>query len=65
MAGLHLRRHLILNRSFAREPGHGLPGRLLASPVSGAQLFFGKCLANYVLIVICGMHQSFRSRVIL
>jgi heme exporter protein B len=43
---------LILNRSFARELVNDCLDALLASPVSGAQLFFGKCLANYVLIVI-------------
>jgi heme exporter protein B len=43
---------LILNRSFARELVNDCLDALLASPVSGAQLFFGKCLANYVLIMI-------------
>jgi heme exporter protein B len=43
---------LILNRSFARELVNDCLDALLASPVSGAQLFLGKCLANYVLIVI-------------
>jgi heme exporter protein B len=43
---------LILNRSFARELVNDCLDALLASPVSGAQLFFGKCLANYVLIVV-------------
>jgi heme exporter protein B len=43
---------LILNRSFARELVNDCLDALLASPVSGAQLFFGKCLANYVLIII-------------
>jgi heme exporter protein B len=43
---------LILNRSFARELMNDCLDALLASPVSGAELFFGKCLANYVLIVI-------------
>ena len=43
---------LILNRSFARELVNDCLDALLASPVSGAQLFFGKCVANYVLIVI-------------
>lgn len=43
---------LILNRSFARELMNDCLDALLASPVSGAQLFLGKCLANYVLIVI-------------
>jgi heme exporter protein B len=43
---------LILNRSFARELVNDCLDALLASPVSGAQLFFGKCLANYVLIIV-------------
>jgi heme exporter protein B len=43
---------LILNRSFARELVNDCLDALLASPVSGAELFFGKCLANYVLMVI-------------
>jgi heme exporter protein B len=43
---------LILNRSFARELVNDCLDALLASPVSSAQLFFGKCLANYVLIVV-------------
>jgi len=43
---------LILNRSFARELVNDCLDALLASPVSGAQLFFGKCLANYLLIVV-------------
>src|SRR6202035_5501237 len=36
---------LILNRSFARELVNDCLDALLASPISGAQLFFGKCLA--------------------
>jgi heme exporter protein B len=43
---------LILNRSFARELVNDCLDALLASPVSSAQLFFGKCLANYVLIIV-------------
>ena len=43
---------LILNRSFARELVNDCLDALIASPVSGAQLFFGKCLANYTLILI-------------
>src|SRR5208337_3410830 len=43
---------LILNRSFARGLVNDCLDALLASPVSGAQLFFGKCLANCVLIII-------------
>lgn len=43
---------LILNRSFARELVNDCLDALLASPVSGAGLFLGKCIANYVLIVV-------------
>jgi len=43
---------LILNRSFARELVNDCLDALIASPVSGAQLFFGKCLANYTLLII-------------
>lgn len=43
---------LILNRSFARELVNDCLDALIASPASGAQIFFGKCLANYVLLVI-------------
>src|ERR1700720_2759004 len=43
---------LILNRSFARELVNDCLDALIASPASGAQIFFGKCVANYVLLVI-------------
>ena len=43
---------LILNRSFARELVNDCLDALIASPVSGAELFFGKCLANYPLLMI-------------
>jgi heme exporter protein B len=43
---------LILNRSFARELVNDCLDALIASPVSGAQLFLGKCLANYALLMI-------------
>jgi heme exporter protein B len=43
---------LILNRSFARELVNDCLDALIASPASGAQIFLGKCLANYVLLVI-------------
>ena len=42
---------LILNRSFARELVNDCLDALIASPASGAQLFLGKCLANYTLLV--------------
>ncbi len=43
---------LILNRSFARELINDCLDALIASPASGAQLFLGKCLANYVLLMV-------------
>ena len=43
---------LILNRSFARELPNDCLDALIASPVSGAALFFGKALANFVLVSI-------------
>src|SRR6202050_2700247 len=43
---------LILNRSFARELVNDCLDALIASPASGAQLFFGKCLANYLLLMV-------------
>jgi len=43
---------LILNRSFARELVNDCLDALIASPASGAQIFFGKCLANYVLLMV-------------
>jgi len=42
---------LILNRSFARELPNDCLDALVASPVSGAALFFGKCLANAILLL--------------
>jgi heme exporter protein B len=42
---------LILNRSFARELVNDCLDALLASPVSGAQLYLGKALANYALLL--------------
>jgi heme exporter protein B len=42
---------LILNRSFARELMNDCLDSLLASPTSGSQLFLGKCIANFVLLM--------------
>lgn len=42
---------LILNRSFARELANDCLDALVASPVSGAALFFGKAIANLVLLL--------------
>lgn len=41
---------LILNRSFARELVNDCLDALLASPVSGAQLYLGKVIANFVVL---------------
>jgi len=41
---------LILNRSFARELPNDCLDALIAAPVSGAALFFGKALANVALL---------------
>jgi heme exporter protein B len=41
---------LILNRSFARELANDCLDALIAAPMSGAALFLGKALANFVLL---------------
>ena len=41
---------LILNRSFARELANDCLDALIAAPISGAALFLGKALANFVLL---------------
>ena len=46
---------LILNRSFARELPNDCLDALIAAPVSGAALFLGKALANYVLVLAVEM----------
>ena len=43
---------LILNRSFARELVNDCLDALLASPVSGAQLYLGKAIANFVILMV-------------
>jgi heme exporter protein B len=43
---------LVLNRSFAREQANDCLDVLVASPVSGAALFLGKALANWVLLLV-------------
>lgn len=43
---------LILNRSFARELPNDCLDALLSSPTSGAELFFGKALANFALLIV-------------
>src|SRR5215469_4947561 len=42
---------LVLNRSFAREQPNDCLDALIAAPVSGAALFFGKALANNILLL--------------
>lgn len=42
---------LILNRSFARELPNDCLEALLSSPMSGAELFAGKALCNFVLLL--------------
>ena len=42
---------LILNRSFARELGNDCLDALVSSPISGAALFLGKCLANVAMLL--------------
>ncbi len=42
---------LLLNRSFARELTNDCLDALISSPASGAQLWAGKALANYVLLL--------------
>ena len=42
---------LILNRGFAKELLNDCLDTLLSSPASGAQLYLGKCLGNYVLLL--------------
>jgi len=41
---------LILNRSFARELANDCLDALISSPLPGAALFLGKCVANLVLL---------------
>jgi heme exporter protein B len=42
---------LILNRSFARELVNDCLDALIASPISGAQLFLGKAIANFTILL--------------
>jgi heme exporter protein B len=43
---------LVINRSFARDLPNDCLDALLASPISGSALFFGKAMANFVLLLI-------------
>jgi heme exporter protein B len=42
---------LVINRSFARDQPNDCLDALLASPVSGSALFFGKTIANFVMLL--------------
>jgi heme exporter protein B len=42
---------LVINRSFARELPNDCLDALISAPISGASLFLGKALANYVLVL--------------
>lgn len=42
---------LVINRSFARDLPNDCLDTLLASPVSASALFFGKAIANFVLLL--------------
>jgi heme exporter protein B len=42
---------MILNRSFAREIPNDCLDALIAAPISGAALFLGKALANFLLLL--------------
>jgi heme exporter protein B len=42
---------LVINRSFARDQPNDCLDALLASPVSGTALFFGKAAANFVMLL--------------
>src|SRR5579872_656878 len=42
---------LILNRSFARELPNDCLDALIAAPISSSALFFGKALANFMLVL--------------
>jgi heme exporter protein B len=42
---------LVINRSFARDLPNDCLDALLASPIAGTALFFGKAIANFVLLL--------------
>ena len=42
---------LVVNRSFARDLPNDCLNALIASPISGSALFFGKALANFILLL--------------
>lgn len=46
---------LVINRSFARDLPNDCLDTLLASPVAGSSLLFGKTVANFVLLLLLEM----------
>jgi len=46
---------LVLNRSFARELPNDCLDALIAAPISGAALFLGKAVANFLLVLAVEM----------
>ncbi len=42
---------LVVNRSFARDLPNDCLNALIASPISGSALFFGKAIANFILLL--------------
>ena len=42
---------LVVNRSFARDLPNDCLNSLIASPISGSALFFGKAVANFILLL--------------
>lgn len=43
---------LVLNRSFARELSNDCLDALLSSPAESAEIYLGKCLTNFVLLLM-------------
>ena len=48
---LHSPERLVVNRSFARDLPNDCLNALIASPISGSALFFGKAVANFILLL--------------
>jgi heme exporter protein B len=46
---------LVVNRSFSRDLPNDCLDALIASPVSGSALFFGKAVANYAILLTLEM----------
>src|SRR3954451_3380448 len=43
---------LVINRSFARDLPNDCLDALIASPIAGSALFFGKAIANFILLLV-------------